>query len=120
MNCGRGMGRETYYRRTYPCPFPFSLISTHIKHMTKKIKPAKKEIYCLNKYQQHALKTKTNRKIGYDYSASVPIFLEKLMDEIVEYATKAGIDSYYLLRHYQFTNEEIEEYFDKLGWDIIY
>ena len=88
--------------------------------MSKKIRPAKKEISCLNKYLQRALKAKTDRRIGYDYSASVPIFLEKLMDEIVEYATKAGIDSYYLLRHYQFTNKEIEEYFDKLGDDIIF
>jgi hypothetical protein len=114
------VGRGSYHRRTYPCPFPFPFTATHIKNMTRKIRPAKREIYCLNKYQQKALKTKTNKKIGYDYSASVPFFLEKLMDEIVEYATKTGIDSYYLLKHYQFTNEEIEAYFDELGDDIVF
>jgi len=87
--------------------------------MTRKNRPAKRGIYCLNKYQQQALKAKTNKKIGYDYSASAP-FLGKLMDEIVEYATKTGIDSYNLLKHYQFTNEEIEAYFDELGDDIVF
>lgn len=62
-------------------------------------------------------KAKAGREIGCDYGSSLSILLEKIMDEIVEYATMTGLDSYYLLRHYQFTGKEIEEYFDRFGAD---
>ena len=42
------------------------------------------------------------------------------MDEIVEQATKIGLDSYTLLKHFQFTEEEIEEYYERLGGDRPY
>ena len=87
--------------------------------MSKKIRHTQWDSSIPPKRQQ-VLKAQTNREIGYDYSSHVPILLEKIMDEIVEYATNAGVDSYYLLRHYQFTDDEIKEYFDNLGMDINY
>jgi hypothetical protein len=85
--------------------------------MGKKIRHTKKDTNILNK-QKQVFKEKTGKEIGYDYNFPMPIVLEKIMDEIVGQSTKAGIDSYYLLRHFQFTDEEIEEYFDRLGKDI--
>lgn len=71
------------------------------------------------KKRQRSCKAIADMEIGYDYVSSMPILIEKIMDEIVEYATRTGMDSYFLLKHYQFTNEEIEEYFDRIGRDAI-
>jgi hypothetical protein len=72
-----------------------------------------------SKKRQRFCKAIADTEIGCDCGSSMPILLEKIMDEIVEYATKTGMDSYFLLKHYQFTNEEIEEYFDRIGRDAI-
>jgi len=85
--------------------------------MVKKRKHTQKDTNILKK-QQQVFKEKVGKAIGNDYNFPMPIVLEKIMDEIVGQSTKAGIDSYYLLRHFQFTDEEIEEYFDRLGKDI--
>jgi hypothetical protein len=82
--------------------------------MVKKRKHTQKDTNILKK-QKQVFKEKVGKAIGYDYNSPMPIVLEKIMDEIVEQSTKAGIDSYCLLRHFQFTDEEIEEYFDRLG-----
>jgi len=87
--------------------------------MSKKIRHTQRDS-SIPQNRQRVLKAQTNREMGYDYSSHVPILLEKIMDEIVEFATKTGVDSYYLLRHYQFTDEEIEGYFDELGMDVNY
>ncbi len=87
--------------------------------MSKKIRYSQRDIDN-PKRRQRFCKAHSEKLIGHDYGFPVPILLEKIMDEIVEYATKAGIDSYYLLRHYQFSDEEIEGYFESLGRDAIY
>jgi hypothetical protein len=84
--------------------------------MVKKIRHTQKDITILKKQKQLS-EEKTGKEIGYNYNFPMPIVLEKIMDEIVEQSTKAGVDSYYLLRHFQFTDEEIAEYFDRLGKD---
>ncbi len=51
-------------------------------------------------------------EIGYNYSTHVPI---AEMIEIVYTASRTiGIDSYAVLKHFQFTEEEIESYFQRL------
>jgi hypothetical protein len=85
--------------------------------MSKKIRLTRK-VSSVQKRQTQYLKEQKNKRIGYD--CGCPILLEHIMDEIVEQATKIGLDSYTLLKHFQFTEEEIEEYFERLGGDRPY
>ena len=63
------------------------------------------------KRQKEAFKKKFSRETKpYDYST--PITTKKFMDIIVKASTKAGIDSYKTLRLFEFTDKEIEEYFN--------
>ncbi len=112
------MDRNKFYRDRLPCPFFIARQIICIQQMSKRIRhtqqncdnPKKRERFC---------KAIADMEIGYDYVSCMPMLLEKIMDEIVEYATKTGMDSYFLLKHYQFTNKEIEEYFDRIGRDAI-
>ena len=87
----------------------------------KKITLKKKDIEILEK-QKQAFIEKFGREpspndpvfFDPDYDYPTPITPEKMMDAIVEASTKAGIDSYKALRHFQYTEEEIEAYFNKV------
>ena len=50
-----------------------------------------------------------------DFEYPTQMSPEKFMELIVEACTKAGIDSYAALKHFQFTDEEIEKYHNKPG-----
>ena len=52
-------------------------------------------------------------ELNEDYPTHIPV---GTMIEIVFNASKkAGEDSYFVLKHFQFTDEEIRDYFERLG-----
>ena len=113
---GRGWAGKPSTEEHFPALYV--LLTGHPRErMSKRIRLTKK-VHSVQKRETQFLKEQTNKRIGYDYSRPLPIFLEHIMDEIVEQSTKAGYDSYSLLKHFQFTDAEIEEYFERLGRDI--
>jgi hypothetical protein len=48
-----------------------------------------------------------------DYPTHIPV--GTMMEIVFEASKKVGIDSYSVLRHYHFTEEEIRDYFERLG-----
>lgn len=84
--------------------------------MAQRVKHTRKDADVI--HQPKGFQVHAGNETGYDHSSTAPILLEQIMDQIVWYATKSKIDSYYLLRHFQFTREEIEGYFNRLGKHI--
>jgi hypothetical protein len=41
------------------------------------------------------------------------VTVDETINIILQAATRAGIDSYFILKYFQFTDEEIEEYFQQ-------
>ena len=87
----------------------------------KIIKLTKKIIGILKKQKEAFRKKlhrepKTNDPISFDSGCDYPTYIttKNFMDIIVEASTKAGIDSYKTLRLFQFTDEEIEKYFNSI------
>jgi hypothetical protein len=110
---GGGWAGKPSTEEQFPARF-IILAGYRREQMTKKIRLTKK-VRVIRKNQNQFAKDKGHEKIGFDYYYPIPIFLEQIMDEIVEQSTKAGLDSYSLLKHFQFSDKEIEEYFDRLG-----
>lgn len=52
-------------------------------------------------------------ELAQDYPTHIPV--EKMIEIVFEASEKAGIDSYLVLKHFQFTEQEIKDYFEKIG-----
>jgi hypothetical protein len=52
-------------------------------------------------------------ELDQDYPTHIPV--EKMIEIVFEASEKAGIDSYLVLKHFQFTEDEIKDYFKRLG-----
>jgi len=51
-------------------------------------------------------------ELDQDYPTHIPV--GKMLEIIFEASKKARIDSYLALKHFQFTEEEIKDYFERL------
>ena len=52
-------------------------------------------------------------EVNEDYPTHIPV--ETMIGIVFEASRKVGIDSYLVLKHFQFTEEEIRAYFERLG-----
>jgi hypothetical protein len=52
-------------------------------------------------------------ELNEDYPTHIPV--GTMIGIVFEASKKAGIDSYLVLKHFQFTEEEIKDYFERLG-----
>jgi hypothetical protein len=48
-----------------------------------------------------------------NYPTHIPV--EKMIEIVFEASKKAGMDSYSVLRDFEFTEEEVKNYFEKIG-----
>ena len=78
----------------------------------KRIKLTKNPLEFLKRQKESFKKKFAREPKHYDYSTNITS--KKLIDIIVEASTKAGIDSYKTLRLFEFTDKEIEEYFNRI------
>ncbi len=51
-------------------------------------------------------------ELDQDYPTHIPV--GTMIEIVFEASKKAGIDSYLVLKHFQFTEEEIRDYFERL------
>jgi hypothetical protein len=51
-------------------------------------------------------------ELDQDYPTHIPV--EKMIEIVFESSKKAGIDSYLALKHFEFTEEEIRDYLERL------
>jgi Tfp pilus assembly protein PilO len=66
---------------------------------------------------KESFKYKFNKEISIELDRDCPthIPVETMIDIVFETSKKAGLDSYLVLKHFQFTEEEIRDYFERLG-----
>ena len=53
--------------------------------------------------------------IELDLNCPTHIPIGEMIDIVIRASIKVGIDSYLALKHFQFTDEEINEYFERLN-----
>ena len=61
-------------------------------------------------FKQHFFKELTV-ELNQNYSTHTPV--EKMIEIVFEASRKAGMDSYSVLKDFQFTEEEIKNYFER-------
>jgi hypothetical protein len=66
---------------------------------------------------KETFKDKFNKEIPIELDPDCPthIQVERMIDLVFEASKKARIESYLVLKHFQFTEEEISDYFERLG-----
>ena len=52
-------------------------------------------------------------ELNEDYPTHIPV--GTMIEIVIKASKKAGEDSYFVLKHFQFTDEEIRDYFERLG-----
>jgi len=52
-------------------------------------------------------------ELGQDYPTHIPV--EKMIEIVFEASKKVKMDSYLVLKHFQFTEEEIKDYVKRVG-----
>lgn len=65
---------------------------------------------------KESFKDKFNKEISVelDRDCLTHIPVKKMIEIVFEASKKAGMDSYLVLKHFQFTEEEIRDYFERL------
>jgi hypothetical protein len=53
-----------------------------------------------------------DQKLNQDYSTHTPV--ERMIEIVFEASRKAGMDSYSVLKNFQFTEEEIKDYLERV------
>jgi hypothetical protein len=66
---------------------------------------------------KESFKDKFNKEISIELDRDCPthIPVERMIEIVFEASKKEGMDSYLALKHFQFTEEEIRGYFERLG-----
>jgi hypothetical protein len=66
---------------------------------------------------KESFKDKFNKEISIEIDRDCPthIQVERMIEIVFEASKKARMDSYLVLKHFQFTEEEIRDCFERLG-----